>query len=132
MQDRCICMYVLWRWSLYLDELRWTKPSDPHEASLSGSLPSTRNDMKNIRFSNNALQIQQIIDTRNAIVYINAQLVFWQVIVNRCLKLTHLTVVVLEPPCILHVKNCGIYKLFVTNKEQVINNTYNRENLVER
>lgn len=104
-----IYVYVYRKIFVDLDKLGWSKPSYPHEASLSRSLPGTRNDVKNIRFGNNALQIHHIIDTCYTIVNINSKLVFWQVFLNCCLKLTHLTMVVLEPPCILHVKDCSIY-----------------------
>lgn len=93
----------------YFEELRWPKPSHPHEATFSWSLPHTRNKMKDIRFCKHTLEVHYLVVMCYTIVDIDSKLVFQKMLLHCVSKLAHQSMVFLQPPRILHVENCSIY-----------------------
>lgn len=93
---------------LHLDKLWWSEISQPHEAALSWCLPHPRDDVKHISSHHHILQVHHLIVVSQAAIDQHSKLVVLQVVLHRCLELAHELVVLLQPPCVLHVKDYSI------------------------
>lgn len=92
---------------VYLEELRWSKPTNPHETPLSWSLPHPRQDVENISFCCISFEPKYVFKMWNSTVNNCPKLCISHMRIDCAPQFTYMPILLLKPPGILGIKSQG-------------------------